>query len=107
MIQSVRLPPHHTAVVPVEIVDHRGTILLEPSANLVDVLHIEDSLLEVDRDGAAMVVVSNTSKISHLLKTGEELGIIQEVNLVNLSDLSVILKLKLCRVLIRQWTHQM
>ena len=74
MIQSVHLPPHHTAVVPVEIVGHRGTILLEPSANLVDVLHIEDSLLEVDRDGAAMVVVSNTSKTSHLLKKGCELG---------------------------------
>ena len=31
-------------------------------------LHIEDSLLEVDRDGTAVVVVSNTSKTSHLLK---------------------------------------
>jgi len=71
MMQSVCLPPHHTAVVPVEIVGHRGTVLLELSANLVDVLHIEDSLLEADRDGAAIVVVSNTSKTSHLLKKGE------------------------------------
>ena len=68
MVQSVRLPPQHTAVMPVEIVGHRGTVLLEPSSNLVDMLHIEDSLLEVDRDGTAVVVVSNTSKTSHLLK---------------------------------------
>ena len=51
MIQSVYLPPHHTTVVPMEIAGHRGTVLLEPSANLVlvDVLHMEDPLLEVDR----------------------------------------------------------
>ena len=34
MIQSVCLPLHHTAVMPVEIAGHRGTVLLESSANL-------------------------------------------------------------------------
>ena len=47
-------------------------------------LHIEDSLLEVDRDGTAVVVVSNTSKTSHLLKKGEEFGTVQDVSMVNL-----------------------
>ena len=54
---------------PVKIIGHRGTVLLQPSPNLVDMLHIEESLLEVDRNGTAVIVVSNTSKTSHLLKS--------------------------------------
>ena len=42
--------------------------MLSVNAVLVDILHIKDSLLEVGRDGAAMVVVSNAGKTSHLLK---------------------------------------
>ena len=49
-------------------------------------LHIEKSLLEVNRDETAMVVVSNTSKTSHLLKKGEELGTVQDVSMVNPSN---------------------
>ena len=56
-------------------------------------LHIEESLLEVDRDGIAVIVASNTSKTSHLLKKGEELRTVQDVSMVNLP------KFKLCHVL--------
>ena len=62
IIQSVQLPAQHTAVMPVKIIGHRCTVLLEPSSNLVDMLHIEESLLEVVRNGTAVIVVSNTSK---------------------------------------------
>ena len=56
-------------------------------------LHIEESLLEVDRDGTAVIVASNTSKTSHLLKKGEELRTVQDVSMANLP------KFKLCHVL--------
>jgi len=36
---------------------------LHLSSTVVDMLYMEDSLLDVDRDGAAMVVVSNTKTI--------------------------------------------
>ena len=46
----------------VKIDGNEGTLLLEPNPNLVDMLCIEDSLLEADQRGTAMVVVSNSSK---------------------------------------------
>ena len=74
---------------PVEVAGHRGTVLLEPIPNLIDVLCIEDSLLEVDRNGIAAMVASNASKTSHVLKKGEELGTVQEVSILNSPKLSV------------------
>ena len=89
MIQTVRLPAQHTAVIPVKIDGNEGTLLLEPNPTLVDTLGIEDSLLEADQGGTAMVVVSNRGKISHLLKQGEEIGTIRKVNVVKFPDKNV------------------
>ena len=80
MIQTVRLPSQHTAVMPVKIDGNEGTLLIEPNPKLVDMLCIEDSLLEADQEGTAMVVVSNSSRISHLLKKGEEIGTVRKVS---------------------------
>ena len=86
MIQTVRLPARHTAVMPVKIDGNEGTLLLEPNPTLVYTLGIEDSLLEADQGGTAMVVVSNRGKISHLLKQGEEIGTVCKVSVVKFPD---------------------
>ena len=83
MIQTVRLPAQHTAVMPVKIDGNEGTLLLEPNPILVNMLGIEDSLLEADQGGTAMVVVSNRSRVSHLLKQGEEIGTVRKVSVIN------------------------
>ena len=49
-------------------------------------LGIEDSLLEADRGGTAMVVVSNRSRVSHLLKQGEEIGTVHKISVINPPD---------------------
>ena len=86
MIQTVRLPAQHTAVMPVKIDGNEGTLLLEPNPTLVDMLGIEDSLLEADQGGTAMVVVSNKGRISHLLKQGEEIGTVRKVSVTKFPD---------------------
>ena len=86
MIQAVRLPAQHTAVMPVKIDGNEGTLLLEPNPTLVDMLGIEDSLLEADQGGTAMVVVSNKGRISHLLKQGEEIGTVRKVSVTKFPD---------------------
>ena len=59
-----------------EVDGNESTLLLEPNPKLVDLLCIEDSELEVNQEGTTMVVVSNSSKIRHVLKRGEEIGTI-------------------------------
>ena len=72
---------------PVKIDGNEGTLLLEPNPKLVDMLCIEDSLLEADQEGTAMVVVvCNSSRISHLLKKGEETGTVRKVSVINFPD---------------------
>ena len=83
MIQTVRLHAQHTAV---KIDGNEGTLLLEPNPTLVDTLGIEDSLLEADQGGTAMVVVSNRGRISHLLKQGEEIGTVRKVSVIKFPD---------------------
>ena len=54
----------------------------EPNPRLVDTLCIEDSVLEANQEGTAMMVVSNSSKISHVLKSGEEIGTVRKVSVI-------------------------
>ena len=51
-----------------------GTLLLEHNTRTVDLLCVEDSALEANHEGTAMVVMSNSSKVSHdhVLKSGEK-----------------------------------
>ena len=55
-------------------------------ARLIDRLCVEDSLIEANVDGSAMVVMSNTGKTAHACAKGKELGSAYEVSMVNLSD---------------------
>ena len=68
LIQTIQLPAQHTVVMLVEVDGNESTLLLEPNPKLVDLLCIEDSELEVNQEGTTMVVVSNSSKIRHVLK---------------------------------------
>ena len=74
LIKAVRLPASYAAVVPVQVAEVKGTILLEPSKSLNQALQVEESLLEVKEDGSTTVVVVNNSNSSCQLKKGTELG---------------------------------
>ena len=89
LVQTVRLPAQHTAVMPVKVEGNEGTLLLEPNPRLADLLCIEDSVLEATQESTAMVVVSNSSKMSHVLRRGEETGTVHKVSVVNPLDTNV------------------
>ena len=89
LIQTIRLPAHHIAVMPVKVDENESTLLLKQNFRLVDLLCIEDSVLEANQEGRAMVVVSNSSKISHVLKSGEEIGTVCKVSVVNSVNMNV------------------
>ena len=88
LIQTIWLLVQHTVVMPVEVDDNEGTLFLEPNPKLVDLLCIEDSVLEANQEGTAMVV-SNSSKINHVLKREEEIGTVCKVSVVNSLDVNV------------------
>ena len=89
LVQTVRLPTQHTAVMPVKINGNEGTLLLEPNPRLADLLCIEDSVLEATQYSTTMVVVSNSSKVSHVLRREEEIGTVHKVSVVNSLDMNV------------------
>ena len=90
LIQTIQLPVQNTAVMLVKVDDgNEGTLLLESNPWLVYLLCIEDSVLEANQEGTAMVVVSNSSKISHVLKSREEIGIVCELSVVNFLNMNV------------------
>ena len=74
LIKAVRLPASYAAVVPVQVAEVKGTILLEPSKSLNQALQVEESLLEVKEDGSTTVVIVNNSNSSCQLKKGTKLG---------------------------------
>ena len=74
LIKAVRLPASYAAVVPVQVAQAKGTVLLESSKSLNQVLQVEESLLEVKKDGTTTKVIVNNSNSSCQLKKGMELG---------------------------------
>ena len=46
LIQTIRLPAQHIAVMPVKVDGSESTLLLKPIPRLVDLLCIEDSVLK-------------------------------------------------------------
>ena len=58
LIKTVHLPANFTAVVPVQVLNEKGTFILEPSDSLDTSLKIVESLIEVNEDSA--IVVTNT-----------------------------------------------
>ena len=72
LIHTVSFLMQHTAVIPVKVDGSEGTLLLKPDLRLVDLMCIEHSVLEANQEGTAMVVVANSSKISHPLKRNRD-----------------------------------
>ena len=68
LIKTVRFPANFTAVVPVKVLNEKGTFMLEPSDSLDTSLKIVESLIEVNEDGSSAVVVANTGKCTHQLQ---------------------------------------
>ena len=84
LIQTIRLPAQHIAVMPVKVDGNESTLLLKQNFRLVDLLCIEHSVLEANQEGRA-----NSSKISHVLKSGEEIGTVCKVSVVNSVNMNV------------------
>ena len=89
LIQIIRFLTQYIAELPVKVDGNKGTLLLKPNPGLVDLLCIEDSVLETNQKSRAMVVVSNNSKISHVLKSGEEIWTVCKVSVVNSVNMNV------------------
>ena len=86
LIKTVRLPANFTAVVPVQVLNEKGTVMLYPSDSLDTSLNIVESLIEVNQDGPYVVVVANTGKSTYQLQKGMDLGQVVEVELVIAKD---------------------
>ena len=86
LIKTVHLPANFTAVVPVQVLNVKGTVMLEPSDSLDTSLKIVESLIEVKEDGSFAVVVANTGKSMYQLQKGMDLGQVDEVELVIAKD---------------------
>ena len=52
----------------------KGTVLLEPTKSLNQALQIEESLVEVNKDGTMAIVIVNNSSSNCQLNKGMELG---------------------------------
>ena len=74
---------------PVKVDGNESTLLLKQNFRLVDLLCIEDSVLEANQEGRAMVVLSNSSKISHVSKSSEEIETVRKVSVVSLVTMNV------------------
>ena len=83
--KSIPLAVQYIAVKLVKVDRNKSTLLLEPNPRLVNLLCIEYSVLEANQECTAIVVVSNSSKISHVLNTGKEIGTVSVVNSLNMN----------------------
>ena len=83
LIKSVHLPANYSATVPVQVSQVKGTVLLEPTKSLDQALQIEESLVEVNKDGTTGIVIVNNSSSSCQLNKGMELGHVSKVEVVH------------------------
>ena len=74
---------------PVKVDGNESILLLQPNPRLVDLLCIEDSVLEANQEGRDMVVLSNSSKISHVSKSSEEIETVRKVSVVSSVTMNV------------------
>ena len=83
LIQSLRLPPGHCAVVSVAVygVPQDTLKLMEPDTPLCDKLGLElaDALIRTSDDGKAQLVVTNHSGFTQRVNYGTQLGLAVDV----------------------------
>ena len=78
-IKTICLPAYHSAVVPVKAEDVIGSVFVEVEKSDDDCLSIDNSLVAVDQDDNATILVSNHGKSTYQLKSGAELAMASEV----------------------------
>jgi len=62
LVKAIRLPAYHSAVVPVQVTDVRGSALVEAGDSLDDCLQIEALLVTVNQEGVSALIISNHGK---------------------------------------------
>lgn len=81
LVSTVRLPACHSATVPVQVEEIRGPVLIEASGLVDDCLQVDESLVEVNENGSATLLITNNGKSLCHLKSGIELAHASEVDL--------------------------
>jgi len=80
LISVIRLPAHHSAAIPVKVEELGGSVLIETGLQLDDGLHIEDSVVEVDKDGQTTVLIFNQGNSPCHLDSGIEIAQASELD---------------------------
>ena len=88
LICTVRLPAYHSAVVPVQVEEIRGSALIEPECSLNDCLQVDESLVRVNEDGLTTLLIINNGKSSCQLKSGVKLAQAHEANIELISNVN-------------------
>ena len=73
LVSTVRLPANHAAAVPVKIHEIRGTAMIEAENFMDDCVHIDQSLVEVNKDGLTTLIIVNNGKSPCRLESSMEL----------------------------------
>ena len=73
-LSVVRLPTYHSAAITVKEEELEGSVLTEAQRLLDDSLHIDDSMVKVNLDGQAAVLISNRSNTPCLFECGREIA---------------------------------
>ena len=86
LISAVRLPANHAAAVPVKINEIRGSALIESDSLMDGRLQVDQSIVEVNKDGLATLLITNNGKLPCQLQSGVELARACEVDVEMLGD---------------------
>ena len=87
LISSVRIPPRKSAVVEVRAAGMTGVALLEPVQKKNSLLNIGDSLLNFAEEGTAMLVITNPTFCTRMVRKGTVVGEVSETGVVESTDL--------------------
>lgn len=88
LISSIRVPPCKSAVVPVRVQGSTiGAVILEPLRKTSSPLEVAESLLDINEDGVAHLVISNPTFVTRVMWRGTAVGTVVEANIVDPSEL--------------------
>ena len=88
LVSTVRLPAYHSAIVPVQVEELSGSVLIKQECSLDDCLQVDKSLVRVSEDGLPAPLIINNGKSSCQLRSGVELAQAYEVDLELTDDTS-------------------
>ena len=83
LIRAVRIPANCSAVVPVQVKGLKGLALLEPKGYLQSCLNADESLVEVQENGSATMLIVNNGTLPCFLKKNTEVAQAVEAELLH------------------------